>query len=332
MMFLLSIHNRYVERLLSGEKLFEYRKRIPVGLKRGDSLAIYCTKPTCSVVAYAEVGGVLEDLPARLWDRTRYASGIGEQAFMNYFKGKNKAYGIIISKVHPLTKPISMTSLRGKRFAPQSFIYLTDLQTKKVMSRAIQAKELGVSVFIGGVHGVGKTTFCKVSLDPLGFDCISASTLIRRHMAMPALDKRVRNVSKNQDVLISESNNEKLKTLLYGLDGHYCLLNNEGAVERLPVEVFESLGIDLFVLVDSAVEEVVEHLKARDGMIWAKSKVSLLMRAERFHAKRVAKELGKPLVVVDAKSGNGMNEIVSALSELLLIRHTSSHYDDPKLK
>lgn len=332
MMFLLSIHERYVERLLSGEKLFEYRKRIPVGLKRGDSLAIYCTKPTCSIVAYAEIGGVLEDSPTRLWDRTRYAAGIDEQAFMNYFQGKHKAYGIIISKVYSLLNSISMVSLRGKDFAPQSFIYLTDKQAKTVMSRAVQAKERGVSLFVGGVHGVGKTTICKVALAPLGFDCISASELIRRHVTMHITDKRVRNVSRNQEVLISESNKEKIKTLLYGLDGHYCLLNKRGNVERLPVEVFERLGIDLFVLIDSAVEEVVEHLKARDGATWTRSKASALMRAERTHAKRVAKKLGKSLVIIDARNGNGLNEIVPTLSELLSVRRTSSPYDDPKLK
>ena len=268
-MFLLSIHEVYYKRLLSGEKLFEFRKLVPVGLKSGDELAIYCTKPTCSIVAYAEIGGVLEDSPARLWERTRFAAGIEEQAFKSYFGKTQKAYGIIISKIHELKRPISMAALRGRSFAPQSFIYLTDAQAEKVKAKAWKADNHGVAMFIGGVHGVGKTTICKASLDPLGFDCISASELIRRHVTMHKTDKRVRNVGKNQDVLVAESNKEKLKSLLYGLDGHYCLLNKDGAIERLPVEVFGSLGFDLLALVDSTVDAAVKHLQARDRTKWS---------------------------------------------------------------
>lgn len=330
-MFLLSIHDVYCQRLLSGEKLFEFRKRIPVGLKGGDELAIYCTKPTCRIVAYAEIGGVLEDTPDRLWARTRFAAGIEEQAFMAYFGKSQKAYGIIISSVYQLAKPISMAALRGKSFAPQSFIYLTEAQSKKVKSNAVKAGNHGVAMFIGGVHGVGKTTICKASLDPLGFDCISASELIRRHVTMHKTDKRVRNVGKNQDILVAESNKEKLKSLLYGLDGHYCLLNKDGAIERLPVEVFGSLGFDLLALVDSTVDEVVKHLQARDGTKWSKKTVAALMSAERTHAKRVSKELGIPLVVLDAQKNDGAEKIVAGLISVLSDRRTAACYDDPRL-
>ena len=330
-MFLLSIHEVYYKRLLSGEKLFEFRKRVPVGLKSGDELAIYCTKPTCSIVAYAEIGGVLEDSPARLWERTRFAAGIEEQAFKSYFGKTQKAYGIIISKIHELKRPISMAALRGRSFAPQSFIYLTDAQAEKVKAKAGKADNHGVAMFIGGVHGVGKTTICKASLDPLGFDCISASELIRRHVTMHKTDKRVRNVGKNQDVLVAESNKEKLKSLLYGLDGHYCLWNKDGAIERLPVEVFGSLGFDLLALVDSTVDEVVKHLQARDRTKWSKKTVAALMSAERTHAKRVSKELGIPLVVLDAQKNDGAEKIVAGLVSVLSDRRTATCYDDPRL-
>ncbi len=331
-MFLLSIHDVYCQRLLSGEKLFEFRKRVPVGLKSGDELAIYCTKPICRIVAYAEIGGVLEDTPDRLWARTRFAAGIEEQAFKSYFGKSQKAYGLIISKVHELARPISMATLRGKSFAPQSFIYLTEAQAEKVKVNAEKAGNHGVAMFIGGVHGVGKTTICKASLDPLGFDCISASELIRRHVTMHKTDKRVRNVAKNQDVLVAESNKEKSKSLLYGLDGHYCLLNKDGVIERLPIEVFRSLGFDLLALVDSTVDEVVKRLQARDGTKWSKKTVAALMSAERTHARRVAKTLNMPLVVLDAQKENGAEVIVSALSEVLSVRRTVSRYDDPKLR
>lgn len=331
-MFLLSLHDVYYKRLLSGEKLFEFRKRIPVGLKSGDELAIYCTKPTCRVVAYAEIGGVLEDTPLRLWDRTRFAAGIEKEAFLTYFSGSQKAYAIIIYRVHQLRQPMSMETLRGTDSAPQSFIYLTDDQVTMVRRRGRKPEDRGVSAFIGGVHGVGKTTICKNALDPLGFDCCSASSLIRRRVTMHKTDKRVKNVDGNQAVLIRESTKEAARTLLYGLDGHFCLLNAQGEIERLPIEVFRALKLDLLVLVDSTVEVVRAHLQQRDGTAWTKTRVSRLMSAERAHAKAVAAELGIPLLVIDATGEQHMRHFVDALMSVLSVRRSADRYEDPKLK
>lgn len=331
-MFLLSLHEVYFQRMLSGEKLFEFRKRIPAELKSGDELAIYCTKPTCRIVAYAEVGGVLEDTPSRLWARTRYAAGIDKDAFMDYFGKARNASAIIIKRIHQLAKPISMVALRGSSSAPQSFIYLTDAQAKKVRAKVEKSSSHGVAMFVGGVHGVGKTTVCKTSLDSLGFDYISASELIRRRVALHRTDKRVRNVEGNQNILVQESNKEKTKTLLYGLDGHYCLLNKDGEIERLPVELFRDLGIDLFVLIEAPVDVVVKHLQMRDGTKWTKKTVSAMLSAERTNAKRIAKALNKPLIVLDAQQKDCPEKVVAGLEKVLETRRTVACYKDPRLR
>lgn len=331
-MFLLSLHDVYYKRLLSGEKLFEFRKRIPAGLKSGDELAIYCTKPTCSVVAYAEIGGVLEDAPQKLWNRTRFAAGIEKDAFLAYFSGSKKAYAIIIHKVHPLRQPISMEALRGKDSAPQSFIYLTDDQGAMVRRRGRKPEDHGLSVFIGGVHGVGKTTICNDVLDPLGFDCCSASDLIRRRVTMHKTDKRVKNVDGNQEVLVRESSKEAAKTLLYGLDGHFCVLDARGEIERLSIEVFRLLKLNILVLIDSTVDVVQNHLRKRDGTAWTKTRIARLMRAERTHAKIIAAKLGIPLLVIDAGGKDQMKRFVDSLDELLSVRRSVEKYQDPALR
>lgn len=330
-MVLLSLHSVYLERLLSGEKLFEFRKRIPAEIGRGGEIAIYCTKPTCSVVAYAKVDGVIEDSPERLWARTRFAAGIEKEAFDAYFNGRTKGYAIVIRKVYRLRFPISMEELRGKDFAPQSFIYLSDGESARVKETVRHSRDKGVSVFVGGVHGVGKTTFCNSILANLGFKCVSASTLIGRRVEMTQGLKRVRNVALNQRVLVAESKKEAAKTLLYGLDGHYCLLGSRGQVTQLPVDVFKSLDIDLFLLLDSTVEAVQSQLQQRDGRKWTKKSVSQLMRAERIHAKNVADTLGLKLVSVNVGTMDE-NTIVEALVELIGKRRTSRRYYDPVLR
>lgn len=77
---LVSIRPEYVERILSGEKTYEYRRRI---FKRPqvDTLVIYATMPVGKVVAEAGITGVLESSPEDIWEKTSRHAGISEDRF-----------------------------------------------------------------------------------------------------------------------------------------------------------------------------------------------------------------------------------------------------------
>ena len=62
-MILLPIHAEFVEKIKDGSKRFEFRRRIPSKLHKGDFVAIYCTRPICKIVGCFEVGGVLSGSP-----------------------------------------------------------------------------------------------------------------------------------------------------------------------------------------------------------------------------------------------------------------------------
>ena len=55
---ILSIHPNHIEKILSGEKRYEYRKRIPQDI---DYLIVYATAPIKKVVAIIEVDMVMKD-------------------------------------------------------------------------------------------------------------------------------------------------------------------------------------------------------------------------------------------------------------------------------
>lgn len=119
---ILSIHPCHIEKIFSGEKLYEYRKIIPSEIQ---NIVVYATTPIKKIVAIIEVDKVLTDTPESIWKQTSKHSGITKEFFMSYFRGKEKSNAIKIKRFIKLkeSKPLSYI---GIKYAPQSFVYIDD--------------------------------------------------------------------------------------------------------------------------------------------------------------------------------------------------------------
>lgn len=120
---LISIHPCYVESILIGKKVFEYRKFRPK--KNVSHLVFYATSPTKQIVAMAELTGCISDIPEMVWEKTRDKSGISSQFFLNYFSDRSKAHALCIGLVTRLQAPLDISTLSDIVSAPQSFCYLS---------------------------------------------------------------------------------------------------------------------------------------------------------------------------------------------------------------
>ena len=120
MKIIVSINPEYVEKILSGEKKFEYRTR--VAKQQVDTLVIYATKPIMKVVAEVEILGVIATSPEELWNQTKKQSGITKSFFDEYFKDRQIAYAYKLGEVKVYEKPKSLMDF-GLRMPPQSFVY-----------------------------------------------------------------------------------------------------------------------------------------------------------------------------------------------------------------
>ena len=83
-------------------------------------------------------------------------------------------------------------------------------------------------IFLGGVHGVGKTSLCNKMCEELSIEGYSASNLIKRvkNVKFPT-NKHSEEINGNQDTLIVAVNKYiRCKTACL-LDGHFCLLNEK---------------------------------------------------------------------------------------------------------
>ena len=98
MLVLLSIKPIHVANIMSGTKIFEFRRRV---FARRDirTVLIYCTMPVGRLVGEFDIVDTLQDEPERLWLRTQQGSGISKEYFDEYFGGRERAFALQIGKV-----------------------------------------------------------------------------------------------------------------------------------------------------------------------------------------------------------------------------------------
>jgi len=118
---LLSIKPQYVSLILSGQKRFEYRTRIPK--ENITKIIIYSSYPIKKVVAEVAVKSILTLSPEALWNQTSAFGGITKKSFDAYFKDRKTAYAYELGEVVIYKEPKKLSSF-GFKTAPQSFMYV----------------------------------------------------------------------------------------------------------------------------------------------------------------------------------------------------------------
>ena len=129
---LLSIHPCFVEKIFSGEKKFEFRKRIPTEIQ---TVIVYATAPIKQIVAVIEVEKVLQGTPMNIWKQTKECSGLTYKFYKSYYKGKSAAYAIKFKNVYRLERPQSISIFKEVKSAPQSYIYIGE--SNKVLTEKL---------------------------------------------------------------------------------------------------------------------------------------------------------------------------------------------------
>lgn len=294
---LISIHPRHVTNILSGRKIFEYRKVMPS--QDVSHLVLYSTAPVMKVVAVAEVVGRIVGAPSKVWDLTSFGSGISRSFFRVYFAGQRQACALSLGRVYELVSPMGLSSLAGVKTPPQSFSYLNEDDIGLILKNRSKASTVDSQlVFVGGVHGVGKSTICRDVFDVLGYECVTASSLISAYGRETDRNKRVDRVIENQSFLLEALDKAKLKNRRLLLDGHYTLINGMGEIEPIDVEVFRAMRPHHLILIKGKPDEISERLQSRDNKLWTKTFLSKFQEAEEAHARHVAKNIGVPLRII----------------------------------
>lgn len=149
---LLAIEPRFAEKILSGEKRYEFRTIVPKADVK--TVYMYAATPVKRIVGMFEVAGMFRLwAPAELWHYTHNGAGISYEEFRAYF-GERLANAYEIANPVRFAKPINprvnpynhyRQSLWPDWYAPQNFVYLSAEQVDCIL----QAEEKLTSAKLG---------------------------------------------------------------------------------------------------------------------------------------------------------------------------------------
>jgi adenylate kinase len=170
-------------------------------------------------------------------------------------------------------------------------------------------------VFVGGVHGAGKTTICRLIAEAYPAVHVTAGALIREAVdaghivTVGAQDKAVPDVDANQAVLLTALEVYRTRTAedvrLLLLDGHFSLTDAGGTLVDVPLAVFREIGPCAVLLVETDPATVHQRLAVRAVDAPSPETIARMGSRERECAATIADALDIPIWVV---GGDGSAE------------------------
>ena len=160
-------------------------------------------------------------------------------------------------------------------------------------------------VFVGGVHGSGKSTLSRYLAGALPAAHVTAGGLIREAasadhvVTVGAQGKMVPDVDANQAVLLRGLSAFQARTsddprpLL--LDGHFTLMNPEGEIVEVPAKVFAVIAPVAVLLVEADAAVVHRRLAERAPEAPSADVIAALAARERARATATAGALQVPI-------------------------------------
>lgn len=203
-------------------------------------------------------------------------------------------------------------------------------------------------LFVCGIHGVGKTTFCQKLSEALGIPTFSSSCLIKESakdaIPAPGQGKSVKDVSGNQQILITEVQNKLSELPQFILDGHTTIIDSNGAWHPIGADVFAAIGTTALIMLAVPPEVIHERILKRDGKAPPLDVLARHQEAEQAQAKNIAIKLGIPLFFMDgedlallpeiqrllAQSGESMSEDAIVVRKFSEVDLTDCFFDSLK--
>ena len=167
-------------------------------------------------------------------------------------------------------------------------------------------------IFVGGVHGSGKTFLCERIQKELGCTYISASLLLQWKKVEKEVDNVVQNQIRLKQLLLDCMNDNQL----YLIDGHFALWNKERKIEMVSLKFFEGIGIKCVVLVWNDIEVILKNLKQRSGLRYSSKIIAELFEVEKNNSIYVADYLKVPFFLINPFRENDIKQFLIKVRDL----------------
>jgi adenylate kinase len=166
------------------------------------------------------------------------------------------------------------------------------------------------TIFLAGVHGVGKGYLGVPVAKALGISHFTASQLIREEKGQSTwgVDKMTSDLDDNQLALIRAIAHKRTTHNTILLDGHFVLRNAQGALFSLAPLVFHKLQLTGAIILTESPRVIAARLLKRDGLNINVGEIAELAEAECVHAHRVCEQLSLPITVINSPSEKSLGE------------------------
>lgn len=152
-------------------------------------------------------------------------------------------------------------------------------------------------IFIGGIHGVGKSTICKQVCAEFKINYLSASEILKwKDVSQNGKDKTIKDILFTQNLLLEGLKHIVDKKTFYILDGHFCLLDADKKIKNVPLETFELIKPILVGVIIGDISEIQRRLTERDNKTYEFQSLNDMQTAERERGQLIATKLNIPFI------------------------------------
>lgn len=170
-------------------------------------------------------------------------------------------------------------------------------------------------IFVGGIHGVGKSHLCEQYARSNGYLHATASALIKEQLSVVNWDdsKQVKDIKKNQDLLVLSLRRLQPQFPFILLDGHFALANTNGEIVPVEEGVFAELNIDGVVLIENSAELIRGRLLKRDKSV-STLDIDKFMFVERENMKSICHKLKIKNSILMAPTQDEFNQAIDDIA------------------
>ena len=165
-------------------------------------------------------------------------------------------------------------------------------------------------IFLGGVHGSGKSYLCSKIYETTKTPFYTASELISNFKKLGFKNgKLTPNIDDNQLILIKCV--EQISEPQFILDGHLCLLNEAKQICKISKDIIQILKPSLILIKTSSPDEIKRRLADRDNQDYDIDFINKFQNSELDYANELSQDLNIPMVeITDSISLEQVYEII----------------------
>jgi adenylate kinase len=168
--------------------------------------------------------------------------------------------------------------------------------------------------FLGGIHGVGKGSLCKLFSSRLNIECLTASRLINwAELNEDPINKSVSNIGFTQERLIVALNSYCEENGTYVLDGHFCLLDKNNEPTGIADEVFIKINPEVLLLLTAPVQIIKQRLEKRDRRSYDVGLIERMQEFEISYAKSISNLLNCELKIFSYEKSDSIIEYLNTI-------------------